>query len=409
MSDAGMREIRDQFPVLSRIEGGRPFVYLDSAATALTPEPVITAISSYYRENSTNIHRGLYRLSEEATALYEGARARTAEFISASSPGEVIFTRCATESINLVAYSWAQHLGPGDTVVTTELEHHADLVPWQLLAERNGVELVFLPLDPRTGTIDENSIDERIGPDTALVAVSGMSNVTGVQPPLEAIVRRAKEVGAKVLLDAAQLAAHEPIDVQELGIDFLAFSGHKLYGPTGIGVLWARKGTLEDAVPFMSGGDMIERVGLKQSAFRKVPHRFEAGTPHIAGAAGLSAAMDFITSVGWERIHRQETACTKRLLEALGNDERIDVYGPGDASLRSPVVSFNLRNVHPHDVDTLLGEQAVAVRAGLHCAQPYVEKLGTRGTVRASIGMYTDVDDIDALISRLREVFSIFG
>ncbi|MFP4617563.1 MAG: aminotransferase class V-fold PLP-dependent enzyme [Spirochaetaceae bacterium] len=411
-----VEEIRKAFPTIGETgknEGNRgeeetPFIYLDSAATALTPLPVIEAVDRYYRTNSTNIHRGLYRRSEEATELYEESRAKVARFLSASSPGEIIFTHGATESINLLAYSWADRLGPEDTVVATEMEHHANLVPWQELARRRGTRLEFIPVDPKSGTLKEEEIETVIHDRTALVAVTGMSNVTGVRPPIEKIAARARTVGAKVLLDASQLAAHERIDLRILDIDFLVFSGHKLYGPTGVGVLWSRSGLLEGSPPFLSGGDMIEQVSLEKSTFRRPPYRFEAGTPHIAGVAGLSAALDFISSVGWEAIKKQESLCAEHLLSLLADFKNVEVYGPVQSSERSAVVSFNISNVHPHDAGTLLSERGIAVRAGLHCAQPYVESLGARGTVRASIGMYTTIEEIEALREGLKEVSSVF-
>ncbi|MFO7850445.1 MAG: SufS family cysteine desulfurase [Spirochaetia bacterium] len=404
----GTAEIRRAFPTLGAREGDRPFIYLDSAATALTPLPVIEAVDGYYRNNSTNIHRGLYRRSEEATELYEEARAKVARFISASSPGEIIFTHGATESINLVAYSWGSRLGREDTIVATEMEHHANIVPWQELSRRSGARIDFIPVDSDKGTIKEETIDTLIHSNTALVAVTGMSNVTGVCPPIEKIAARARKVGAKVLLDASQLAAHQRIDLNRLDIDFLVFSGHKLYGPTGVGILWARSGLLDEAPPFLGGGDMIEQVSLKESTFRRPPHRFEAGTPHIAGAAGLSAAIDFISSIGWEKIAAQERACTEHVLGLLSDFPNIKVYGPERASDRNGVISFNVSNVHPHDVGTLLSEHGIAVRAGLHCAQPYVETLGARGTVRASLGMYTTIEEIEALREGLKEVSTVF-
>ncbi len=427
MDNRELDEIRAQFPVLAAGEasgavggneatgngaskrGTHPFIYLDSAATALTPLPVIEAVDAYYRNNSTNIHRGLYRRSEEATELYEGARGKIARYIGAASPDEVIFTHGATESINLLAYAWAERLGPGDAIVCTEMEHHANLVPWQEAARRSGADLRFIPVDSESGELDESTIERLIDGGVALVAVTGMSNVTGVRPPVERIAARAREVGAKVLLDAAQLAAHEELDVGRIDADFLVFSGHKIYGPTGIGVLWARTGSLDDVPPFLSGGDMIEQVRLEETSFRRPPQRFEAGTPHIAGAAGLAAAIDFIESIGWEKIAEHERTCTARLLELLGEFEDIEIYGPPEAERRSSVVSFNLANVHPHDVGTMLSEHGIAVRAGFHCAQPYVERLGGHGTVRAAIGVYTSLEEIELLQAGLEEVASIFG
>ena len=418
-----LAEIRESFPLLRGgrpAEGGsrteEPFVYLDSAATALTPQPVIEAVDHYYRDNSTNIHRGLYRLSEEATRIYEEGRARVARFIGASSPEEVIFTHGTTESINLLAYSWASGLSRDELVVATEMEHHANLLPWQQLSGRGGPPLGFIPVDSKSGKLslgssdnEEEELKKLIPPKTALVTLTGMSNVTGIEPPVAKVVRRAREVGAKVLLDAAQYSAHHRIDVQKLDVDFLVFSGHKLYGPTGIGVLWARSGLLDDCPPFLSGGDMIEKVSLEKSSFRPPPHRFEAGTPHIAGVAGLCAAMDFVESIGWESISQHEEELTEELLSVLCEMEGLELYGTRDTESRSSVVSFNLSNVHPHDAGTLLSDRGIAVRAGLHCAQPYVEKLGSGGTVRVALGMYTGSDDIHALKSGLDEVRSIFA
>ncbi len=400
--------IRREFPVLSRRIEGRPTVYLDSAATALTPRPVIEAVTSYYRDNSTNIHRGLYPLSEEATELYEGARRKIAGFLRAASPLEIIFTSGATDSINLVAHSWAERLGPGDRITVTEMEHHANLIPWQQCASRRGCELDVISVEPMSGVLREEEIEEKIGEKTALVALTGMSNVTGIMPPIGEIIRRAREYGALVLLDASQYIVHEKVDLRELDIDFLAFSGHKLYGPTGIGVLWARSGVLDTAAPYRSGGDMIEAVSLKETRFRKPPHRFEAGTPHIAGASGLAAAISFIESLDRDEIRRHERSCTEYLIEMLAGFDDLHIFGGTDTRERSAVVSFTIGGIHPHDAATVLGRRGIALRAGLHCAQPYTEHFGIGGTLRASLGMYNSRKDIEALHEGLEEVRSIF-
>jgi cysteine desulfurase / selenocysteine lyase len=405
-----INRIRKEFPVLSRRIDGRPLVYLDSAATALTPRPVIEAVTSYYRDNSANIHRGLYPLSEEATELYEGARRRVAEFLCAASAQEIIFTSGATDSINLVAHSWAERLGPEDRITVTEMEHHANLVPWQQCAVRRGCELDVISVEPLSGMLREEEIEEKIGEKTALVALTGMSNVTGIVPPIERIVRRAGEVGALVLLDASQHIVHENVNLRELDIDFLAFSGHKLYGPTGIGVLWAKSGLLDASPPYRSGGDMIETVSLKESRFRKAPHRFEAGTPHIAGAAGLAAAVSFLESLNRDEIRRHERDCTKSLIEMLAGFDALRIFGSTDTAERRSVVSFTIAGIHPHDAASILGRRGIALRAGLHCAQPYSECLepGAGGSLRASLGIYNNREDIDTLRGGIEEVISIF-
>ncbi len=407
MEDHEIRDFRSRIPLLSQKMAGKPLVYLDNAASAPTPENVIEAVSDYYRRYSCNIHRGLYELSSKATDRYEQTRRRIADFIGAA-PEEIIYTRGTTEAVNLIAGTWGrEQLGPGDAVVITELEHHANLVPWQELTARTGAELRYIPVDAVTGDIQCGEIEHIIDEKVALVAVSAMSNVTGVTPPLQNLRRAARTAGALFVVDAAQLAAHRPVDVTDLDPDFLVFSLHKLYGPTGIGVLYGRRTILEKLPPFLTGGDMITRVRKESSDYREPPQRFEAGTPHIAGVFGAEAALDFLEEVELERIARHEERLMHYALEHIDALTGVKLYGPHDPE-QGAICSFNVEGVHPHDTATILAEQGIAVRAGFHCAQPYVERLGAPGTVRASLAFFNTPEDIDMLVEGLGEVKKIF-
>ena len=408
MDDQEIHDLRSRIPLLAQRMGGNPLIYLDSAASAPTPENVIEAISDYYRRYSCNIHRGLYELSSEATDRYERTRRRIADFIGAA-PEEIIYTRGTTEAVNLIAGTWGrEYLGPGDAVVITELEHHANLVPWQELTARTGAELRYIPIDSVTGEIRSEEIEHIIDEKVALVAVSAMSNVTGVEPPLQDLRRAARSAGALFAIDAAQLAAHRPVNVTHLDPDFLVFSLHKLYGPTGLGVLYARSSILEKLPPFLTGGDMITRVRKESADYRDPPQRFEAGTPHIAGVFGAEAAINFLEEVGLERIARHEQQLMQYALERIGSMEKVELYGPRDPE-QGAICSFNIEGVHPHDTATILAERGIAVRAGFHCAQPYVERLGAPGTVRASLAFFNTPEEIDHLVEGLRLVRKIFA
>ena len=401
---------RADFPILAREINGKPLVFLDSAASAQKPEPVLVAMETFAREHYANIHRGVYTLSEEATAAYERARKKVARFINARHAREVIYTRNTTESINLVARTWADaNLHAGDAILLTELEHHSNIVPWQLAAQRTGARLVYAPITD-DGLLDLDALYRLLETERPkLVALTQMSNVLGTLPPVAAIIERAHAVGALVLLDGAQSVPHTPVDVRALGCDFLAFSGHKLLGPTGIGVLWGRQELLEAMPPFMGGGDMIREVHHDFSTWNDLPWKFEAGTPAIIEAVGLGAAVDYLSALGMERVRAHEQALTAYALERLAAIPDLTLYGP-PAEQRGGVVSFTLGEIHAHDLATILDRDGVAVRAGHHCAQPLMERYGLAATARASFYVYTTSAEIDALadaLDRARGVFAL--
>ena len=402
--------IREDFPILHQeVRPGVKLVYLDSTATSQKPRQVIEAVDQYYRELNANVHRGIYRLSEEATEAYERARKKVQAFINAASWREIVFTRNTTESINLVAQSWGRaNLGPGDAVLITEMEHHSNIVPWQLMARERGFALHAVPiLDD--GTLDMAAFDRLLREQPVrLVAVTQMSNVLGTITPLREIVQKAHEVGALVLADAAQSVPHMPVDVQALDVDFLAFSGHKMLGPTGIGVLYGRRALLEQMPPFLGGGDMIRRVRLSGSEWNDLPYKFEAGTPSIAQAVGLGAAVDYLTAIGMERIHAYEQQIIAYALDRLEEVPGLTVYGP-DASRRGGVASFSMDGMHPHDMAQLLDAEGVAVRAGHHCAMPVHEHFGLAATARASFYLYNTWEEVDALIEALYKAKRVFA
>jgi cysteine desulfurase/selenocysteine lyase len=414
-ADAGaQREIlaplapRDDFAILARQIHGKPNVFLDSAASSQKPRQVLEAMSAFATSTYANIHRGVYTLSEEATAAYEGARKKVAQFINARSVREVIWTRNTTESINLVARSWGDaNLAPGDTVLTTQMEHHSNIVPWQLAAERTGATVRYVPLTD-DGELDlaafEQLLDEY---HPKLVAVTQMSNVLGTLPPVEAIVPRAHAAGALVLLDAAQAVPHLPVNVRDLDCDFLAFSGHKMLGPTGIGVLWGRRELLEAMPPFMGGGDMIREVTMQGSTWADLPWKFEAGTPAIIETVGLAAAIDYLTALGMPNVRAHERALTAYALRRLAEIPDLAIYGPA-ADRRGGVVSFTLGDIHAHDLATLLDREGIAVRAGHHCAQPLMERYHLPATARASFYVYTTSAEIDALVDAVARSADLF-
>lgn len=402
-----VERVRADFPVLRREIHGQPLVYLDNAASAQKPQAVLDAEMQCYREYYSNVHRGVHLLSQEATQAFEGARSRVARFIGAGDEREVIFVRGTTEAINLVAHSFVRpRLEAGDEVVVTHMEHHSNIVPWQILTEAVGAHLRVVPVSD-DGELDPAEVRERLGPRTRLLALTHVSNVLGTVNPLERIVADAHAQGVPVLVDGAQGAPHLPVDVQALGADFYCFSGHKLCGPTGIGVLWGRYEHLEAMPPYQGGGDMIRNVSFDGTEFAEPPARFEAGTPNIAGAVGLGAAVEYMASLGMERIAAHEEAVVAYAAEQL--DAVPGVRLIGRPRHRVGAVSFVMDEAHPHDIATILDQQGIAVRAGHHCAQPLMERFGVPATARASFGVYNTFAEVDALVAGLEKVLRIFG
>ncbi len=406
-ADFDPRRIKGDFPILQRTVNGQPLVYLDNAATTHKPEAVIQAIADFYRAHNANVHRGVHTLSIEATELYEAARRAVAEFIGAADAREIVFTRGTTEAINLVAVSWgSRNLGPGDACVLTAMEHHSNLVPWQLLAQRTGCELRFIPFDER-GRLDlamaERQIDERV----KLVALVHVSNMLGTVNPVAELAAMAHRMGSLVLLDAAQSVPHRPVDVRALGIDFLAFSGHKMAGPTGIGALWGRYEVLANMPPYQGGGEMIERVELTQSSFAPPPTRFEAGTPPIAQVVGLHAAIRYWNSWGMEALLEHERQLVSYAFQALRDVPGVTIYGPQHD--RGGLVAFNVEGIHAHDLASVLDQRGIAIRAGHHCTMPLHRQLGIPASARASFYAYNTCEDIDALRDGLLAARSLFG
>ncbi len=404
-----VQAVRADFPVLERQINGKPLVFLDSAASSQKPLAVIEAMSHYYRTSHANVHRGIYRLSEEATDAYEQARAKVARFINADRPQEIIFTRNATEAINLVAASWGRtHLRPGDEILLTEMEHHANLVPWQLIAQEREARLRFIPFTD-DGQLDLSKLDDLLTGRTRLVGFTQASNVLGTLTPVRQIVDAAHAAGAVVLVDGAQGAPHLPVDVQALGCDFYVFSSHKMCGPTGIGVLWGRRELLDSMPPYMGGGEMIRRVTLEKSEWAALPHKFEAGTPAIAEAVGLGVAVDYLSQLGMAAVREHEKELTGYALERLAEVPGLTVYGPTDVQVRGGVAAFTLDGAHPHDVATILDSEGVAVRAGHHCAMPLHTRLGLPATTRASFYIYNTPAEIDRLVEAVYKVKHIFS
>ena len=401
--------IRRDFPVLKREIHGHPLVYLDNAATSQKPVQVMAAITRFYRDSNANIHRGVHTLSVEATAQYEAVREQVRAFVGAPSAAGVVFTRNATESINLVAHAWGRaFLGPGDEIAITELEHHSNIVPWQMLRDERGVALRHVPMRG-DGSLDLDAAREAIGPRTRLLAVSLMSNALGTILPVAELAAMARERGALVLVDGAQAVPHMSVDVGALGADFLAFSAHKMLGPTGVGVLWAREELLEAMPPFLGGGDMISSVTLERSEWNEVPHKFEAGTPDVGGVVGFGAALDYLTALGMERVRAHERELTAHALDRLAGAPGVTLHGPPGPEGRGGVVSFSLEGVHPHDVGQVLDGRGIAIRAGHHCAQPVMQRLGVPATARASFYVYNTTAEADALADGVREAAAYFG
>jgi cysteine desulfurase/selenocysteine lyase len=403
-----VQAIRADFPILERRVRGKPLVYLDNAASSQKPRQVLDAMDRYYEQSNANVHRGVHTLSEEATAQYEGARARVARFIGACCPKEVIWTRNATEAVNLVAYSWGRaNLRTGDRILLTEMEHHANLVPWQILAAEKGLELDFVPVQD-DGTLAIDRVDRLLTTRTKLFAFSAMSNVVGTINPVAELAAKAHSAGTLALVDGAQSVPHTRVDVQALDIDFMVFSGHKMLGPTGSGVLWGRRELLNAMPPFMGGGDMIREVHLRESRWNELPWKFEAGTPAIAEAIGLGAAVDYLEAVGMDTVHAAERELTAYAMERMAEVEGLSMLGP-DAGQRGGLVSFVLGSAHPHDIAAGLDQMGVAIRAGHHCAQPLHERFGIPASARASFYIYNTRDEIDLLVEGLKRIAEIFG
>ena len=397
--------IKKDFPIFDRtVRDGQRLIYLDSGATAQKPISVLDAESNFYRFHNAAAHRGAHQLAEEATEGFENARSIVAEFIGAKSD-EIVFTKSATESINLVAYALTEKIKPGDRIVVSEMEHHANLIPWQQLAKRTGAELAWFEVTP-DGRLDLSAIDSVITSNTTLVAITHQSNVLGTINPLDAIVKRASAVGAEVLLDACQSVPHMSVDVQKLGVDYLAFSGHKALGPTGVGVLWGKN--LEALPPFLFGGSMIENVSMTDATWAPAPKKFEAGVPNMAQAIGLGAALQYLQKIGLNSIHQHEEYLTKALLAGLSDIKDLKVFGPLDLIDRGSTVSFTLDGIHPHDLGQFLDSKGVAVRTGHHCAWPLARKFKIQATTRASMYLYNDLDDIDALLSGINDAKKFF-
>jgi cysteine desulfurase / selenocysteine lyase len=408
--------LRKDFPILSRtLAGGQPLVYLDSANTSQKPQVVIDTMVDHLERHNANVARAMHQLGAEASEAFEDARDKVAAFINAPSRDEVIFTKNASEALNLVAntLAWATGdlaIGAGDEVVITEMEHHSNIVPWQLLTERKGARLRWFGLTD-DGRLDLSNIDDLITERTKVVSLTWVSNMLGTVNPVAEIARRAHEVGAIVVVDASQAAPQLPVDLKTLaraGVDFLAFTGHKVVGPTGIGVLWGRRGVLDQLPPFLGGGEMIETVAMQRSTFAGIPHKFEAGTPPIVEAVGLGAAVDYLTHIGMENIHRHEQALTAYALEGLATVPGLSVLGPLDASLRGGAISFEIDGVHPHDVAQVLDSRGIAVRAGHHCAKPAHARFGVQSSTRMSSYLYTTPGEIDALVDGLMYTRSYF-
>ncbi len=404
--------LRVDFPVLDQHVGGHPLVYLDNAATTQKPRSVIDAVARFYERDNSNVHRGLHALSMRATDGYEAARVRTAQFIHAADPAEVVFTRGTTESVNLVAQSWGRaNLKPGDIVLCTEMEHHSNLVPWQLITQQTGATLQYVPVagEDAEGGLDMAALDTLLSPAVKLFAFTHISNTLGTINPVQELCARARAVGAISVVDAAQSVGHEPLDVQAMGCDFLAFSGHKMAGPTGIGVLYGRRELLDTMPPWQGGGGMISVVEYGGSKWKPSPERFEAGTPNVADAIGLYAAMDYLDALGRPAIAAHEHELAQLARNALSELPGIRILGPRGGQARAGLVSFAFADVHAHDVVTFADQDGVALRGGHHCNQPLMKKLGLPSTTRASFYVYNTAADVDALVGSLRKILKFFG
>jgi cysteine desulfurase / selenocysteine lyase len=399
--------IREDFPILQRRVHGKPLVYLDNAATTQKPQTVIDRIVRYYREENANIHRGVHALSVEATDAYDAARERVRRFLNAAESREIVFVRGATEAINLVAATYGRaHLRRGDEVLISEMEHHSNIVPWQMVCEERGARLRIVPITD-TGELRLDEYERLLGPRTRIVAITHVSNALGTVNPVTAIVQMAHQRGASVLVDGAQAVAHMPVDVRAIGCDFYVFSGHKIFGPTGIGVLYGRAELLEAMPPYQGGGDMIRSVTFEHTSYNDVPYKFEAGTPNIAGVVGLDEAIQYVTAIGLPRV-----AAYERELLAYGTDALSDIPGlrlTGTASHKAAILSFVIDDIHPHDIGTVLDQDGVAIRAGHHCCQPLMARLGVPATARASLALYNTREEIDSLVTSLRTAKAVFA
>ena len=401
--------IRREFPTLEQSVNGRPLVYLDNAATSQKPRVVLDALRAYYENDNSNVHRGIHELSRRATVAYEESRAKVADWVGAAEPAEIIWTRGTTEAINLVSTAWGlDNVGEGDEILISVLEHHSNIIPWQLLARRTGAVIKYIELDEQ-GRWILDELPRLLTDRTKVVAISHVSNALGTVNPVKRVAAAAHEVGALVLVDGAQGAVHMKVDVQDLGVDCYAFSGHKMCGPTGIGALWARRDLLDSMEPYQGGGEMIHFVGRDESSWATVPHKFEAGTPNIAGAIGMGTAVDFLAGVGMDAIAKHEHELLGYALERMSAVDGIRIYGPQSPDEHSALISFTLGDAHPHDISTILDSEGIAVRAGHHCAQLAMQHFGISATARASIYLYNTESDIDRLIEGLEQVRSIFA
>jgi cysteine desulfurase/selenocysteine lyase len=410
MTTLDVAQVRADFPILSREINGHPLVYLDSANTSQKPRQVLEVMREQYEWHNGNVSRSVHTLGTEATTAYEGARAKVAAFIGAASPDEIVFTKNSSEAINLLAYTSAEFLslGPGDEIVVSEMEHHSNLVPWQLLCQRTGATLRWFGVTDE-GRLDESGLHDLVNERTKLVSIVHMSNILGTINNVGRIVERAHEVGALVMLDCSQSVPHLPIDVTELGADFIAFTGHKMLGPTGIGVLWGRSALLEAMPPFLGGGSMIETVTMEKTTFAAPPARFEAGTPPIVEAIGLGAAVDYLSALGMEAIHEHEQQITGYALKTLADIPGVRIFGPSTPESRGGTVSFAVDGVHPHDVGQILDDLGVEVRVGHHCARPVCARFGVAAMTRASFYLYTTTEEIDALARGVEQVRKVFA
>ena len=401
--------IRREFPTLEQAVNGRPLVYLDNAATSQKPKVVLDALRAYYENDNSNVHRGIHELSRRATVAYEESRAKVAGWVGADEPSEIVWTRGTTEAINLVSSAWGlDNVGEGDEILISVLEHHSNIIPWQLLARRTGAVIKYIELDEQ-GRWILDELPHLLTDRTKIVAISHVSNALGTVNPVKRVAAAAHEVGALVLVDGAQGAVHMKVDVKDLGVDYYAFSGHKMCGPTGIGALWARRDLLDSMEPYQGGGEMIHFVGRDESSWATVPHKFEAGTPNIAGAIGMGAAIDFLSEVGMDAIAKHEHKLLGYALERMNKVNGICIYGPQSPDEHSALISFTLGDAHPHDISTILDSEGIAVRAGHHCAQLAMQHFGISATARASIYLYNTESDIDRLIEGLEQVQSIFA
>ncbi len=409
-TETQFENIRDDFPILARrVRNNKPLVYLDNASTTQKPLSVIEKITEYYKGYNANIHRAVYALAEEATAEYEKTRDKVAEFLNIRNREEIIFVRGTTEAINLVAYSWGRpHIKKDDIIVVTEYEHHSNIVPWQLLAQETGARLEYIGVDDDGELVLEDLERHLATGRVRLVAFSLMSNVLGTISDADRIIPMCKKAGALVLVDGAQAVPHMPVDMQRLGCDFFAFSGHKMMGPTGVGVLWARRDVLDTMVPFQGGGDMIREVHKHETTWNDLPYKFEAGTPNIADVVGLGAAIDYLTGIGMENMRRHEMELTEYALGRMSAIKGVEIYGTPDMKKRGGVISFNFHDVHPHDVAQLLDDDGIAIRSGHHCAQVLMERLNVAATSRASFYIYNTRQDVDAMIESLENVARVF-